>query len=57
MSRNVNGLFEDVDTPEIHLYLKLLILLYADDTVLFGASAKVYSTRCLFSKIFVKNGT
>lgn len=37
MSRSVNGLSVDVDTPEIHHYLKLLILLYADDTVLFGA--------------------
>ena len=40
MSRSVNGLSVDVDTPEIHHCLKLLILLYADDTVLFGASAK-----------------
>ena len=40
MSRSVNGLSVDVDTPEIHHYLKLLILLYADDTILFGASAK-----------------
>ena len=40
MSRSVNGLSVDVDTPEIHHYLKLLILLYTDDTVLFGASAK-----------------
>ena len=40
MSRRVNGLSVDVDTPEIHHYLKLLVLLYADDTVLFGASAK-----------------
>ena len=40
MSRSVNGLPVDVDTPEIHHNLKLLILLYADDTLLFGASAK-----------------
>ena len=40
MSRSVNGLSVDVDTPEIHHYLKLLILLYADDIVLLGASAK-----------------
>ena len=40
MSRSINGLSVDVDTPEIHHYLKLLILLYADDTLLFGASAK-----------------
>ena len=40
MSRSVNGLSVGVDTPEIHHYLKLLILLYADDIVLLGASAK-----------------
>ena len=40
MSISINGLSVDVDTPEIHHYLKLLIFLYADDTVLFGASVK-----------------
>ena len=40
ISRSVNGLSVDVDTPEIQHYLKLLILLYADDRVLFGTSPK-----------------
>lgn len=40
MTRSVNGLTVDIDTPEIVHYLKLLILLYADDTVLFGTSAE-----------------
>ena len=40
MSRSVNGLSVRVDTPEIHHYLTLLIFLYADYTILFGASAK-----------------
>ena len=34
MSRSVNGLSVDLDTPEIHHYLKLLISLYADDSII-----------------------
>ena len=53
MSRSVNGLSVDVDTPEIQHYLKLLILLYADDTVLFGASAKDLQGFCQESHLAV----
>lgn len=40
LSKHVNGISINVDTPEIVHYLKVLILLYADDTVLFGSSAE-----------------
>ena len=35
-TRQVNGVECDVITDETHIYFKLLILLYADDTVLFS---------------------
>ena len=38
MSRRVNRLAVYVNTPEISVCLKILLLLYADDLVLFGLS-------------------
>ena len=38
MSKQVNGVVIDINSPDIVMYLKILILLYADDTVLFSTS-------------------
>ena len=40
ISRHVNGLSVDIAKPDIVHYVKLLILLYADDIALFGTSDK-----------------
>ena len=37
-SRNVNGITVNENSDELRVYLRLLILLYADDTVLFSNS-------------------
>lgn len=36
LSKTVNGIICDVNNDEISIYLKILLLLYADDTVLFS---------------------
>ena len=36
MSKNVSSIGLDVNTDEIHIFLKLLLLLYADDTIIFS---------------------
>ena len=36
MSKNVSSIGLDVNTDEIHIFLKLLVLLYADDTIIFS---------------------
>ena len=36
VSKNVSSIGLDVNTDEIHIFLKLLLLLYADDTVIFS---------------------
>ena len=38
LSRNVQGITCDINYDEISVYTKLLVLLFADDTVLFGSS-------------------
>ena len=38
LSRNVQGITCDINYDEISVYIKLLVLLFADDTVLFGSS-------------------
>ena len=38
LSRNVQGITCDINYDEISIYIKLLVLLFADDTVLFGSS-------------------
>lgn len=39
VQNNCNGITLDSDNPDILLYLKLFVLLYADDTVVFGTDA------------------
>lgn len=39
MQNNCNGITLDSDNPDILLYLKLFVLLYAEDTVVFGTDA------------------
>ena len=36
MERNVNGAQYDINTDDIYLYMKVLVLLYADEAVLFS---------------------
>ena len=38
LCRNVQGITCDINYDEISVYIKLLVLLFADDTVLFGSS-------------------
>lgn len=38
MSKSLNGLTCEFNSDEIYIYLKLMMLLYADDTVLFSDS-------------------
>ena len=38
LSHNVQGITCDINYDEISVYIKLLVLLFADDTVLFGSS-------------------
>lgn len=39
MSNNVNGITCEVNSNDIYMYLKILLLLYADDTILFSNTA------------------
>ena len=36
MSKNVSSIGLDVNTEEIHIFLKILLLLYADDMIIFS---------------------
>ena len=38
MSKNLNGSTCEFNSENIYIYLKIMILLYADDTVLFSDS-------------------
>ena len=40
MSKNVSGLELDVNSDDIHIFLKLLLLLYADDTIIFSNASE-----------------
>ena len=56
MERNVNGTQCDINTDDIYLYMEVLVLLYADDTVLFSDKKKTYENHLMILAIAVLSG-
>ena len=53
--RNVNGLTEDFEI-QLYVYLKLFVLLYADDTVIMSESKEDIQKQLNVFNDFAKNG-
>ena len=56
-TRQVHGIECDVLTDDAHVYFKLLVLLYADDTVLFSDNSDDMQLALNVLKSIVKHGS
>ena len=55
-AKQLNGIECDVLTDDAHVYFKLLVLLYADDTVLFSDNSNDMQHALNVFEEFVKHG-
>ena len=56
MTKGLNGATSELNSEDIYIYLKIIILLYADDTVLFSDSESDMKHSVKFLIYIVKLG-